>query len=164
MPNGDALFDPTGTYRYRLSRSWDEGLAQICWVMLNPSTATASVDDPTISRVVGFSRSWGYGSVSVINLFALRTPRPEQLKTATDPVGPDNDQIIIDTTSETDRVVVAWGNHGSLQNPATGVSRAREVKTLLERAGVASLCLGHTNRGEPRHPLYLAGSTTPLPA
>src|SRR5690349_24682525 len=36
-----ATFDPTGTYRYALSREWDVALPRLCVVMLNPSTADA---------------------------------------------------------------------------------------------------------------------------
>ena len=160
---GDALFDPTGTYRYHLYRSWDRNLPLACWVMLNPSTADATSDDPTICRVVGFSRDWGHGSVSVVNLFALRTPHPRDLRTARRPVGPRNDDILVRETVASDIVIVAWGNDGHLHNPSTGIPRSREVQGLLHDVGVTTMCLGRTARGEPRHPLYMAGASALVP-
>jgi hypothetical protein len=159
IPRGDALFDSTGAYRYRLSRVWDEALPRVCWILLNPSTATASVDDPTISRVVGFSRSWGFGSVDVVNLFAFRTPNPRGLRHIADPVGDGNDETIVATASSSPQVISAWGNHGILENPSTGAPRFLEVQRLLAEAGVHTACLGRTKHGQPRHPLYLTAST-----
>lgn len=161
---GEALFDPTGIYRYRLTRCWDDSLPSACWVMLNPSTADATTDDPTISRVVGFSRASGHGSVSVVNLFALRTPHPDDLEATRGPVGPHNDDILLREAVGCDRVITAWGNGGRLLNPSTGIPRSREVQELLNDAGVSTMCLGRTGRGEPRHPLYLARATELVPA
>jgi hypothetical protein len=63
-------------YRYELRRVWDAQLGLACWVMLNPSTADANEDDPTIRRCVNFARTWGYGGIVVRNLFALRATDP----------------------------------------------------------------------------------------
>src|SRR3954451_2301972 len=40
--------------------------------MVNPSTADAETDDPTIRKVKGFSERAGYGHIIVGNLFAFR--------------------------------------------------------------------------------------------
>jgi hypothetical protein len=71
-------------YRYRLVRSWS-GLPRLCWIMLNPSTADSFIDDRTIGRCMRFADRWGYGSMSVINLYALRTSKPEHLLDHPDP-------------------------------------------------------------------------------
>ena len=68
----EAIISPCASYRYRLERSWDDSLPWITWVMLNPSTADASVDDATIRRVVGFSRKFGAGAAWVVNLFQIQ--------------------------------------------------------------------------------------------
>lgn len=160
---GRATFGGDGTYRYLLTRTWNNDLPAITWVMLNPSTATASTDDQTISRVVGFSRSWGYGSAEVVNLFAFRTVSPAVLRTAGDPVGPANDETVLNSAARTDKVIVAWGNHGELPNPSTGARRCDEMSGMLDDAGSELTCLGVTRKGQPAHPLYLPGDTRPTP-
>lgn len=147
-----AVIDPTGRYRYRLTREWGPGQAA-CFVMLNPSTADATVDDPTIRRCIGFAKSWGCGSLVVVNLFAYRTARPALMKLVSDPVGPENDQHIRAAVTAAAVVVAAWGVDGSYR------ARAREVLPLLQ----APFCLGMTKAGAPRHPLFLRGDTKLVP-
>ena len=138
-------------YRYSLSRTWNPSLPSIAWVMLNPSTADETHDDPTIRRCVDFSRRWGYGSMEVANLFGLRATSPRELRASIDPVGPRNDNHILAAAGRADSVVVAWGVHGVL------LSRDRAVIDLLYPRRLLSL--GATLAGQPRHPLYLAAST-----
>src|SRR5712664_2208515 len=85
-----AGFSCCGLYRYWLRRHWDAELPPVCFVMLNPSTADAERDDPTIRRCCGFSRRWGYGGIVVVNLYAFRTSDPCCLRNAVHPVGPEN--------------------------------------------------------------------------
>lgn len=161
-----AVLSDDGRYRYRLGRRWaDDGACDV-WVMLNPSTADALVDDPTIRRCAGFSKSWGAAGIVVVNLFALRATNPAELYVAEDPVGPDNDDHItrvVETASwEEGRVIVAWGAH-----PAA-VDRSQEVRAMLEEqwahwSNFKLLSLGRTQSGAPRHPLYLPGTAVPVP-
>lgn len=154
-----ALLSPCGIYRYQLWRMWDPKGPRIAWVMLNPSTADATQDDPTIRRCVAFARAWGFGDLVVVNLFALRATDPRELRNALtagrDPVGPDNDLRIMDVAGSASAVVAAWGVHGAL------AGRDREVQRLLH--GVDVQCLGTTRDGHPRHPLYLATNTPRMP-
>jgi hypothetical protein len=160
---GEATYDTRRIFRYSLSRFWDEGRPRVCWIMLNPSTATAAFDDPTIARITAFSRAWGYGSLSVVNLFALRAKTPEALLQARDPIGPHNDEIILKASSAAAFVVAAWGNHGTIVNSATDRPRCQEVQSPLTAAGVELSCLTVTKRGLPGHPLYLPASAKPMP-
>ncbi len=125
--------------------------------MLNPSTADEFTLDPTIRRCVTFARGWGYGAVDVCNLFAMRATSPRILHEADrrgdDPVGPRNDGAIIDAVSCAQRVIVAWGTHGSLGGRAACVTR------LV--AGAKIYRLGVSADGSPRHPLYLNAGTRP---
>jgi hypothetical protein len=153
-----AVFDSSDTYRYSLWRTWDSALPRVAFVMLNPSTADQRVDDPTIRRCMGFARQWGYGSLSVVNLFAYRTPSPAALARAADPVGPDNDRYLRAAYRRARDLVLAWGTHGSLHG------RDQEVLDLLGRGRRKPLlCLGTTRDGHPRHPLYLPRDTRPQP-
>lgn len=147
-----ARFSDCGTYRYELARRWSHGPA-VAWIMLNPSTADASVDDPTIRRCIQFSRGWGMGGLVVVNLFALRSTDPAALKTAAWPVGPENDDAIHDAIVRSRAVVAAWGVHGDLRG------RADEVREMVAVLGRPLSCLGTTKDGHPRHPLYVKGDT-----
>lgn len=146
-----AIISPDGVYRYRLTRRWSRG-ASLCWVMLNPSTADAQRDDPTIRRCIGFSRAWGYGALVVVNLFAFRATDQADLWRAADPIGPDADDLLRRARRGRD-VVVAWG-------AARGAcGRATQVMGLL---GHQALCLGVTRAGGPRHPLYAPRTVRPV--
>jgi hypothetical protein len=145
-----AILSLCGTYRYLLTRTWDANRSPACWVMLNPSTADATQDDPTIRRCVGFARDWGCGGIVVVNLFAFRATDPAALRTAPDPIGPDNDNHIRRAvTIGGATVVCAWGAHGTL------LGRGRSVADLIRSLGVVPQCLGTTRDGQPRHPLYV---------
>ena len=154
--DSDAILSPCGAYRYRLSRTWDEALNPVVWVCLNPSTADASQDDPSIRRMMGFARGWLAGGIVVVNLFAARATDPRQLKGFADPVGPDNDRHILEAPAPA-AVVVAWGAHPFARE------RAKAVLNLLRLRGRLIYCLGRTKDGHPRHPLFVAGDVTPIP-
>ncbi len=120
--------------------------------MLNPSTADAAADDPTIRRCIGFARAWGFGALEVVNLFAYRATRPADLFAADDPVGPRNDRFVRAAARSAAMVVAAWGVHGT--------RRGRDADVLATLRILGSVhCLGTTKRGQPRHPLFVRGET-----
>lgn len=138
-----------GEYRYELERLWgDNPEKRITFVMLNPSRADASQDDPTIRRCIRFARANGHDALRVVNLFALRTSHPRQLRIHPDPVGPLNDLYLMRAAAQ-GSVIAAWGALGF------AAERARQVHALLVDSGATILCLGLTKAGHPRHPLYL---------
>lgn len=159
-----ATFSADRAYRYTLSRRWGKGSCA-AFVMLNPSTADAFDDDPTIRRCVGFAQEWGCGGLLVVNLFAYRSTDPRALAAVADPVGVANDLVLAvmlrpDRNTTPGPVVAAWGNHGRAGN------RGQVVTDLLTEVGVQLQCLGVTSTGQPCHPLYLAKTTAlqPYPA
>ena len=81
-----ADFSPCKTWRYTLRRTWDEKKPRLLWILLNPSIADETRDDPTNRRGMRFAHSWGYGSLVFCNLFAFRTPEPAEMKKANDPI------------------------------------------------------------------------------
>lgn len=142
----DAVFSPCKRYRYRLTREWGPG-DKVGFLMLNPSTADCSVDDPTIRRCIRFASSWGFDGIEVCNLFAWRATDPLQLRSVTDPVGPENDEYLHQLPSRVRIMVVAWGNFRHDQD------RADQVLGRLPECDMR--CLGQNNNLSPRHPLYV---------
>ena len=89
-----ADFSFCGQYRYTLTRVWSLERGLVLFVGLNPSTADAERDDPTVRRCVGYARRWGFGGVLVANLFAYRATDPRDLLAVSYPIGPRNDEVI----------------------------------------------------------------------
>lgn len=152
-----AVISDCGLYRYSLERRWDASTEKVMFVMLNPSTADAEHDDPTLRRCIGFARSWGFGGLMVGNLYAYRATDPRALIEATragiDPVGPENDRWLIDMASRAGLVIAAWGAQRKLL-----VDRAAQVMDLLP---YGLRVLGLTKDCNPRHPLYVRGDAKP---
>jgi hypothetical protein len=145
-----AVFDGPGReYRYLLTRIWDPAERPLVFLMLNPSTADALEDDPTLRRCTGFAKREGAGGVVVVNLFALRSTDPRALTRHPEPVGRYNDVFIRQAVSQGSKVVAAWG-----AAPVAG-DRGRNVAVALAARRVPLHCLGTTAVGQPRHPLYL---------
>lgn len=154
----DVCMSPDRRYRYWLEVKVSDHDGRVCmFLMLNPSTADAMKSDPTVSTCKRFARDWGYGTVRVCNLFALRSPYPRTLTESTDPVGAENDEWIVRNARDSDVIVCAWGNHGS------HLGRDRLVLRTLDREGQSRKMrhLGLTKLGQPRHPLRLRGDTVP---
>lgn len=147
-----AGFSSCGRYRYTLVRTWDVDAGRVCFCMLNPSTADASKNDPTVRRAVGYALDWGYGSIEIVNIFGLRSTDPQGLYKLEDPIGLSNNAALRRAFRRADTIVCAWGSHGALHN------RSAHVRAMLRREHVSAHCLGVTNAGEPKHPLYIAKS------
>jgi hypothetical protein len=154
-----AVLSPCGFYRYILRRGarCHSNGGVVNWIMLNPSTADASLDDPTIRRCVGFSRAWDFEDLVVTNLFALRSTDPDALRHHPDPIGPENDDHLREQARRADLVILAWGAC------STAKDRGPEVLVMLRGLGVRPHCLATTGGGYPGHPLYLPGGLVPKP-
>lgn len=150
-----AEFSPCETYRYTLTRQWSDGPC-VAFLMFNPSTATAELDDPTIRKCIGFARRWGYGRLVILNLYAIRGTDPRTPSRAVDPIGPMNDYWIMESCKEAREVICAWG---CAQHMPTIVSRMMRVLSLLGLHGNRVSCLGYRKDGHPRHPLMLSYDT-----
>lgn len=148
------VFDNTQTYRYVLTRRWGGKRGQVCFIMLNPSTADCFEEDATIRRCISFADSWGWHSIMVVNLFAFRATQPADLFKAEEPVGPRNDDYIERACETSEVIVCAWGFH-----------KKAEARSLYVRQDLLwpfyqrRKCLGKTAAGFPRHPCRLAKNT-----
>lgn len=146
-----AVFSRCNFYRYAVWRCWNLELPSVLFIGLNPSTANATLDDPTLRRCIDYARRWNYGSVYIANLFAYRTTDPASLRNVDDPVGPRNNMWLRRLIKRTSRVFVAWGNGGSYKD------RSGEVLKMIPEP----YCLKINRSGQPAHPLYLPKSLTP---
>lgn len=158
----DASISSCETYRWWLSRGWGTASRTdlppenpLAAILLNPSTADGYSDDPTIRRLVDYAQRWGHDGLVVCNLFAFRATDPDELyKTAADPVGHQNDDVIR-SNCRGRTVLCGWGAHGDY------MGRDKRVLEILREIGAKPICLGRTRDGQPRHPLYLRADLTP---
>lgn len=151
-----ADISPCGLYRYRLWRRWGPD-PQIAWIMLNPSTADASRDDPTIRRVAAFTKRLGGDGFVVVNLFALRATNPVKLVHDPESIGPDNWKALEGVLhGDHKRVIAAWGSAAKLPR---GLLLEREDWVRRHVLWNKLACLGTTRAGHPRHPLYVHRNT-----
>lgn len=146
-----AEFSPCGKYRYNLRRVWEPALPCVAFVMLNPSTANAENDDPTIRKCIGFAERWGYGGFDVVNLFAWRSTQPDVLLDVPDPVGPDNPRYLAEAMKCSAKLICGWGKHGTLKNIDRVVVDWMR-RTFPEKAHALAV----NKDGTPQHPLYVS--------
>ena len=155
-----ATFWTCGRYRYTLTRIWGEPDGdRAVFILLNPSTADAERDDPTIRRCIAYARAWGFAGLEILNLFAWRSTDPRTLRMVPDPIGPMNLANVYDVTRSTPTIICGWG-----QDPAvTTWGQAERVINDLRALGRTLSALKINADGSPAHPLYLSGELKPIP-
>ena len=151
----DAIFSPCRQYRYVLWRKWDESLAPLAFVMLNPSKADAEIDDKTIKMCRLFAEREHAGGIIAVNLFSFVSTDWRGLLNTSDPVGPENTKWIDLVCRKASKIVVAWGTKPMFHEKIVAMSQ------FLSTLGAPVYCLGRTKDGSPKHPSRLA-ATTPL--
>lgn len=161
-PHGKAAFSRCGRYRWWLRRCWRHPAPTLLFLGLNPSSADARRDDPTLRRLIGFAERWGYGALEVLNLFSWISPDPTALRRCHAPVGSQTDawlrrRVRALADEEPLALWLGWGNGGSWQG------RDQRVLQLLERLPVRLHSLGTTACRQPRHPLYARAGSPLLP-
>ena len=140
-----AKFSKDKKHRYELSRHWDLSKSDILFIMLNPSIASENIDDPTIKRLINFTKKFNYGGFFVANLFTYITPYSKTLDTSSG-LTKLNLKTIKNFVNKAEEVVYAWGN--SIKEP-------EELKNLVENPK----CFGKNLNGTPKHPLYLSSNS-----
>ncbi len=145
-----AIYSDCETYRYALTRVWDDTQQRLLFIMLNPSKATERQNDPTIERCERRARALGFGGFRAVNIFALRETDPQKMRKHPAPIGPDNDAIVAQSCDWAHVILAAWGAHG------THLERGPQVHSVLVQTGRPLHHLGLTKHGHPRHPLYIA--------
>lgn len=152
-----AVFSACQQYRYQLREIWDSAQPLVLWLLMNPSVACLDHSDPTLRKTGKFARAWGFGGQLVGNVHAYRATDKARLLDVADPVGPQNDQMILDMVAEAKTVVLAYG-----QPPKALRARGAEMVNLLRHhPGLCHLRLAQD--GTPVHPLYLPSTLRPRP-
>ena len=150
-----AGFSPCGRHRDWLLRRWGPpGLAQdvIVFIGLNPSTANAKTDDPTIRRLIRFAQRDGYTKLEMLNLFTLISPDPKVLVGNPDAIGSANRRLVAYSQLNLP-VVFCWG----------AFPEAKHQASIATALFPNALCFGKTKDGHPKHPLYLKADTPLIP-
>jgi len=132
-------------------RQWDEYRYWCGFVGLNPSTADEKKDDPTIRRCINYAKSWGYGGLYMLNVFAYRATNPLEMKSQTKPIGYSNAKFLARISARCLITVCAWGNHGN------HLKAGDKAKEIINRPHYLEL----NKNGTPKHPLYLKGDLKP---
>jgi hypothetical protein len=150
----------TKGFRYLLAEPL-LGSRRLLWVMLNPSTADATQDDPTIRKVRSFTKRLGFDSWSVVNLYARRATKPRELAqmSVLEAIGnPENDDAIAQAAKGAKAIVLAWGAFNPWPRGVGHQSRIEHVVRVLREntRGLVPMCLGKTRSGNPSHPLMLS--------
>lgn len=154
-----ARISACGKYRYTLTRparisNPSKPPAVLC--MLNPSKASADIDDPTITRCWGFADRWGCDGLIVVNAYALRSTEPDNLWLHPDPVGPENNDVLREVAAEHKYIICAWGTKAK-------PDRIAQVIEIFSAAEAGLGCLGYTKDRHPKHPLYIRGDQVLIP-
>lgn len=154
-----AILSPCETWRYRLERDvLPSGVVgMFCWV--NPSTAVADIDDASSRKGIGFATRLAWRRYILVNPFAFRAKEIGDLRTALDPIGPDNDRHIEQAMRDADVHVIGWGSLNKLPESLRG--RWKDIVRIADRVGCTLHCIGTTADGHPRHPL-MTGYNTPM--
>jgi len=161
-----AILSPLGLHRYRLERDiqsnpdlWPAAGGTFCGGLtiaffgINPSTADATINDPTVRKWIGFCERWGARRFIVGNAFAWRSKAVRDLSQQPDAIGPDNDYHLTAIARDADLLVPCWGSRDKL--PGWMQPRLGDVLDLLRASGKPLMCFGTTAGGDPLHPLYL---------
>jgi hypothetical protein len=157
-----AVFSDCERFRYRLTRTWDEALPGIAYLMLNPSTADERVNDPTIERCQRRAIASGYGSMTIANIFPIRETDSKKLARIQDLIGDIGlaNQAIVDAVMNSSITICGWGKH----HLEATKSRVNDVRDLLYTNYLDNrlYCLKINKDGSPQHPLYVAYETEPM--
>ena len=158
------LFSECRSYRWILKRELSSGRKTLVFIGLNPSKANSSNNDKTLARIINFCSRWNYKNIYVINLFGLISKSPSKLSKTKDPVGENNDLIILKVLEFWSKNIncdlwLGWGDKGQLYNRDNIVLKIIKDLSKLElkenNYSRRVFSLGFSKKGRPLHPLYM---------
>lgn len=171
---GSAAFSTDRRDRYWLTRSWPISMAAdvsddhrpLAFLGLNPSTADAFTDDPTIRRCINFAKREGAGGLVMVNLSAMRSTDPKALyallkkgvgiQQVHRAFAPEAFPALLEAVAGCAGVVACFGNFAGASVNAKSMlaNEARCIHRAIRGRGLPVWSLGTTQDGWPRHPLY----------
>jgi len=149
--NSGADFSDDRKYRYKLWRIWDQSKDKVMFIGLNPSTANEKDPDATVKRCINFAKSWGFGGMYMMNLFAYVSTDPKKLVTSGEDLS-NNNRMLIETAIDAELIVFCWGCFKQAKE------RAKDIIELFPKGHI----IRRTKSGNPEHPLYLPGNLKPI--
>lgn len=151
----EAVFNDTQTKRYLLKKTWQPELPKLTICMLAPSIAAGIELDSTTSLVLNNASALGFGSVSIVNLFATLGDFSLSESEAEDP---ENLKAIVDAAQSADVVIYAPGvGKAKLQ---VFQDRSRQVLEALRPFQKKLRCLTNASgKAKLLHPLCPAVRT-----
>lgn len=154
LPGYPAVWSKDKLYRYVLWRVWGPNpWTNYCMIIgLNPSTATETVNDPTVRRCIQYAKDWGYDALCMANAFAYRATNPRVMMGYPRPIGDQNDRWLVACAAGASLRLAAWGKRGAF------MGRDREIFTLIDDL----YCLRTNADGTPVHPLYQPAILKPI--
>lgn len=149
---GDAVF--SDVQHRQLMRRWTGETfpdRYIMFIGMNPSTADATVNDPTCAREWTFAKREGFSAMVKANVGDYRATDPRMLLApGIVAVSEANLPAIRAAAASASKVVIC---HGKLNKAL--VRSGEAVIAALRLDGIELWCFGKNADGSPKHPLYL---------
>lgn len=154
-----AVISACETFRYRLDRDVQPTGLVYAYFGVNGSTATATKNDQTVKKWIGFTLRNGGRRFIVGNVFGFRATDVRALASAVDPLGPENAHYLSQIITEADVLIPCWGSRDKV--PTHLRPHLDDLSDSLHASGKPVKVFGFTKSGDPLHPQML-GYSTPL--
>ena len=144
-----AHFSDDGKKRYLLRKLWDDKKPSVTVIMLAPSEASGIELDTTTQLCLNNASRLGYGSITIVNLFATLNDFALHQAEAEDA---ENLKAILEAAQNADQIIYAPGT-GKAKNLAFQ-KRQEQVLSALTPYEIKLCCLcNEEGRARLQHPL-----------
>lgn len=147
-------------HRFVLTRTINPDISsRVAFIGVNPSTAGPNTDDHTTTKLIEFTKRWGFGKYRLVNIYPYRATNIEDLENygmRADMQG-ENRRVLTSTCASVDLIVPMWGRRSKI--PKHLQSEVDWVEKVLQRYPVPVKVFDWTQDGNPKHPLMLPYTT-----
>lgn len=150
-----AVFSEDGLDRYLLTKTWDEKKQRLAIIMMAPSQASGVALDTTTQLVLNNADRLGYGSISIVNLFArvndfsLKQAEEEDF---------ENVEMIVSTCQDAQTIIYAPGV-GKATNKLFQERQKQVLEALRSMEGRLHCLCDANDQARLQHPLSPAVRT-----